>query len=69
LLLCLEFFDAAQGIDEFHFPGKKRVAFVADFDMNFLQRCAGSECVTTDASDFGITVHFRMYIWFHNFCY
>ena len=48
---------------------KEWVALVADFNMNLLQCCAGSECVTTNASYLGICVNFRMYIWFHNFCY
>src|SRR5262245_1062223 len=64
LVLSLESFHAAGGIDQFLFAGKERVAFGADFEMDFRLRRSSPKRLPAGAADDGIDVA-RMYICLH----
>jgi len=64
VVLSLESFDTTGGVDQFLFAGKERMAFGADFKMDFRFRGPGFKGLAAGAPHDRVNV-VRMYVCFH----
>src|SRR5215831_299550 len=65
VVLSLESFYATGGVDQFLFAGEERMAFRADFEMDFRFRRSGFEGFAASAANDCIDID-RVYVCFHS---